>query len=142
MKKHLFWLKTAAILQIITGLMHSLSLIASPQPTNETEKQLLGLMNSYKLELGAGFKPTMSDLMTSFSISFTLLLLFGGIINLFLLKSNLNDKILKGIIKINLLFFGLCFVAMLLLTFLIPILCLGLIVLALLLATVTATNKK
>jgi hypothetical protein len=74
MKNHYFWLKTAAILQLITGLMLSLSLLASPQPTNETEKQLLGLMNSYKLELGAGFTPTMSDLMTSFSISFTLLL--------------------------------------------------------------------
>jgi hypothetical protein len=142
MKTNTFWLKTAAIFQIITGLMHSLSLVSKPQATNETEKQLLDLMGSYHLDLGAGFTPTMSDLMTSFSISFTLFLFFGGIINLFLLSSKVNGETMKGLIRINLFFFGLCFLAMLFLTFIIPIICLGLIVLALILATVTPSIKK
>jgi type IV secretory pathway TrbL component len=122
--------------------MHSLSFFGNPQPTNVSETQLLNLMSSYKLELGAGFAPTMSDLMTSFSISLSLFLLFGGILNLFLLRSKIAVETMKGIILINLLFFGLCFLAMFFLTFLIPIICLGLIVLALILAAVTLPKKK
>jgi hypothetical protein len=122
--------------------MHSLSLFGKPQPSNETEKQLLDLMGSYKLELGAGFAPTMSDLMTSFSISLSLFLLFGGTLNLSLLRSKVAVETMKGVIQINLLFFGLCFLAMFFLTFLIPIICSGLIVLALILSAVTLPMKK
>ncbi len=142
MKASSFWLKTAAVFQIITGLMHSLSFFAKPKPTNETEKQLLNLMDSYQLDLGLGFTPTMANLMMSFSISFTLLLFFGGIINLFLLKSKVTVETMTGIIQINLLFFGLCFLAMLLLTFIIPIVCLGLIVFALISALMTSIINK
>ena len=142
MKNYSFWLKMAAIFQIMTGLMHSLSLFNSPPPTNATEKQLLDLMGSYQFELGAGFSPTMADFMTSFSISFTLFLLFGGILNLLLLKGNVAMKTMKGIILVNLLFFGACFITMFFLTFLIPIICLGLIELALILAAITSLKKK
>ncbi|MET0944095.1 MAG: hypothetical protein ABWY22_01660 [Flavobacterium sp.] len=137
MKNYSFWLKTAAVLQLITGCLHSLSLFANPQPANATEEQLFDLMDTYHLDFGSGFTPTMGNLMTSFSVSLSLFLFFAGILNLFLIQSNLPVEIMKGVIRINFLFFGLCLLTMIFLTFLIPIICLVLIFLALIIATCT-----
>lgn len=142
MKKYSFWLKTAAILQILTGCLHSLSLFANPQPSNATEKQLIDLMNTYHFDFGAGFTPTMANLMTSFSVSLSLFLLFAGILNLFLLRSRVAVETMNGVIQINLMFFGLCLLTMIFLTFLIPIVCLILIVLALIIATCTLPKNN
>ena len=141
-KKYTFWLSTASILQILTALLHSLSFFNNPQPANETESQLLNLMKLYRFDLGAGFTATMNDIVTSMSIGFTLLLFLGGIMNWFLLKKNAGVDILKGVILINLIIFGLCFIAMCCLTFLPPITTTGLIFLALLLAFVTVPRKS
>lgn len=131
-KNYTFWLKASIVFQWLTAMVHSMSLINKMQGSNDTEKQLLDLMNTYHLQAGAGFTPTMQDLMTSFSIGFTLLLIFGGLINLFLLRKKADPVILKGLVGISLIIFGLCFVAMLFLTFLPPIICLGLITVSLL----------
>jgi len=40
-----------AIVLILLGLVHSLSLIESQVPANETEKQLFSLMSDYKFDL-------------------------------------------------------------------------------------------
>ncbi len=140
-KKYTFWLYTSSVLQILTGLIHSLSFINKPQPTNDTEKELLNLMTSYKMDLGAGFTPTMSDLMTSFSICLMLLLLLGGSMNWFLLRKNPGIEIMRGVILINLIVFGICFVAMFILTFLPPVILAGLIFISLLLAYLTLPRK-
>lgn len=58
-----------ASLLIVMGLVHSLSLIKAPVPSNDTERQLLGLMSSYKFDL-LGSMRSMQNLMTGFSISF------------------------------------------------------------------------
>jgi hypothetical protein len=131
-KKYSFWFKDAIALQFVTGIFHLLSFLSKPEPKNDSEKQLFDLMTNYRFDLGSGFLRSMEDLMNSFSIAFALLLFFSGILNLFLLKSNLSNKIMKGIILINLFTYLICFVAMCLLTFLPPIICTGLIVIALL----------
>ena len=77
--KYTFWLKAAIVCQLLAAAFHSLSFLNNPQPENDNEKQLLDLMTNYELDLGAGFTPSMQDLMTSFSICVTLLLLFGGV---------------------------------------------------------------
>ncbi len=128
--KYTFWLKTGITFQLLTGIIHSFSFFNPMPPGNETEKQLFYLMDSYKLELGAGFTPTMSDIMNSFSISFMLLFLFGGLLNWYLLRKKVDVSIFKGIIAINVLVYGACFAAMCLLTFLPPIICTGLIFLS------------
>ena len=78
------WLKAASILQILTAAVHSLSFIASPQSTDETEKQMIDLMTTYKMNMGAGFTPTMFDIFNSVSAGFALLFLFGGVMNWYL----------------------------------------------------------
>jgi hypothetical protein len=43
----------------------------------------------------------MSELFLSFSISFTLLFIFGGLINIVLLKSNAGAGLIKGLVGIQ-----------------------------------------
>jgi hypothetical protein len=54
----------------------------------------------------------------------------------------IGAEILKGIVCINLLVFGICFVMMLVFTFLPPIVLTGLIALFLMLALITAPRSK
>jgi hypothetical protein len=140
--KYSFWFKAAIAMQFITGILHSLSFLNKPVATNEREQQLLDLMGSYNLDMGAGFHPTMNDLMNSFSISFAVFLFFSGAINLYLLKSKLPPIFMKGIIGINLSANIICFIAMSMLTFLPPIVCTGLIVLCLFMAYLTVSKKN
>jgi len=141
LKKYTFWLKAGITFQLLTGVIHSLSFLNNPQSTNDTEKQLLDLMNNYKMDLGAGFTPTMSNVMTSFSICFSLLLFFSGFLNLFLLRKKADIQIMKGIIGINVIAYSICFATMASLTFLPPIICVGLILAAFLLAFICIRNK-
>lgn len=126
LKRHTFWLNTAIVFLILTGLIHSWSLIGEPQPENETEKQMLDLMSTYKLNLGPGFSPTMSDLVTALSSCFTWLYLFGGTILIYLVRKKVNNEILKGVTGIHVIFFGICFIVNLIFTFLPPIILTGL----------------
>jgi hypothetical protein len=139
--KYTFWVKAAIAMQFITGFLHSLSFLNNPEVANESERQMLDLMQNYKMDLGVGFQPTMNDIMNAFSISFALFLFFSGTVNLYLLKNKLSSNILKGVIGINLVAYIICFITMSLLTFLPPIVCTGLIVLFLLFALITLSNK-
>lgn len=140
--KYTFWLKAVVTLQFVTGFFHVLSFVNKAQAANDTEQQLLDLMSNYKFDLGAGFHHSMNDLMNSFSISFALLLFFSGAINLFLLRNKINSPTIQGVIIINFITYLICFITMLLLTFLPPIICTGLIVLALLLAYLTVKKES
>jgi hypothetical protein len=48
LKRHTFWLWAAVVFLLLTGAIHSISLFISPTPQNETERQMLFLMMSYK----------------------------------------------------------------------------------------------
>jgi len=113
--------------QLLTAAIHSISYFVKPTAANETEKQFLDLFNNYRTDMGAGFDPSMSELFLCFSISFTLLFIFGGLINIVLLKSNAGAGLIKGLVGIQTLIFGACFAATAALTFLPPIICTGLI---------------
>ncbi|RTY93682.1 hypothetical protein [Flavobacterium sp. GT3R68] len=124
-------------MQILTGCLHSVTLFVSPKPANTTEKQLFDLMDNYHFDFGSGFTPTMGDLMTSFSISLSLFLLFAGVMNLVLLQNRVAAETMDHVIRINTIFFGLCLLTMIFMAFLVPIVCLALIVLALMIANIT-----
>ena len=141
MRKHTFWLKTTAVFQVITALLHSIGFVTGLQPTNETEKQMLGLMNNYKLDAGAGFHPTMQDLFTSLSACQPLLYIFGATSTLYLLRKKVDIATLRGMANINLIIFGTCFFVMLFLSFLPPVLCTGLVFLCLIIARLCFPGK-
>jgi hypothetical protein len=127
MKNYTFWLKAASIMQFLTAIVHSISLFTNPIPENEKEKELLELMDTYKLDFGAGFHKTMNELMTPLSACLSLLCLLGGLINWYILQKKLSSEIVKGIIIINLIVFGICFGLIVIYAFLPPIIMTGLI---------------
>ena len=63
--------KAGAVALLILGLVHSISLIRELVPANDTERQLFGLMSSYKFNL-VGSMRSMDDLVRGFSVSFML----------------------------------------------------------------------
>ena len=137
LKKFSFWMYTTVALQLLTAAFHSLSFIMKEEPTNDTEKQLHELITTYSKDLGAGFHPTMMDIFLSLSACFALLYLFGGLSNWFLMKKKTGSNIMKGILNISLIVFGICFVVMAFFTFLPPIACTGLVFIALIATRLT-----
>ena len=122
-----FWIWASVVAQLLTATFHSLSFFVKPTPQNDTEKQLFDLVDNYKPDAGMGFHPSFSELFTGLSISFTLICLFGGLLNWFLAKRNPGAEIWKGMLLIETIIFGALFLAMLFFTFFPPILCTGLI---------------
>lgn len=127
LKRYTFWLSAAVIFMFLTAAFHALSLFVRPEPSNDTERQMLELMFSYKMDAGAGFHPTFSNLMTALSSCFSFVCLLGGLTLGYLVIKHTEPNIMKGIIGINLIVFGAIFVVMAVFTFLPPIVCTGLI---------------
>ena len=137
MRKYTTWLKTAAILQFIAAVMHAITLFVPLPPKNETEKQLSTLIDTYKFDLGAGFHRTMGDMVLALSACFSLVCLLGGLQNWYLIRKKVEPEIMKGVITINLIVFGILFGLVATCAFLPPIILIGLIVLLLIFSRIT-----
>jgi len=87
-----------AILLIVMSLVHSLSLVKAPVPSNDTERQLRDLMSDYKFDL-LGSMRSMQNLMTGFSISFMLAALGLGAVDLSLWRE--PAELVKRIAIVN-----------------------------------------
>ena len=140
-KKFSFWLWTTVAFQFLTGIFHSISLFLKLEPQNDTEKQMTGLMDTYHMSDGFGFSPTFASLFVAVSACFTLLCLFAGAMNIYLWKKKIPLNIMKGVMGINVIFFGVCFVLMFVFTFFPPILCTGLIFISTVAAYFTAEER-
>jgi len=134
LKRYTFWLTAAVIFQFLTAAVHAISLFVTPEPSNDTERQLVTLVATYKMDAGGGFAPTFGNLFTALSSCFSLLCLLGGLTNGYLLLKHAEPNLMRGIIGINVVIFGICFVMMAVFTFLPPIVCTGLIFINLLAA--------
>lgn len=134
LKRYTFWLSAAVIFQFLTAAFHALSLFIKPEPANETERQLMTLLTTYKMDAGGGFAPTFGNLFTALSSCFSLLCLLGGLTNGWLLLKHAEPRLMRGILGINVVIFGICFLMMAFFTFLPPIVCTGMIFINLLAA--------
>jgi hypothetical protein len=72
-----------AVLLLLLGLVHSLSLLEKPIPANDTERQLMDLMAHYRFNL-MGSMRSMDNFLRGFSISFMLGVFCVGAIDLVL----------------------------------------------------------
>ncbi len=133
---YLFWLRTAALLQLLTGAIHALSFLRTPDPKNDTERQMMDLMSTYRIDM-APFHPTMQHILEALSSCFSFLYILGGLTILFLSGKGLSPETWKGLTGIHVLIFGASFLVMLLLTFLPPIVLTGLVFVALCFAYAT-----
>ena len=126
LKRYTFWLWVAVVVQLLTVAAHSLSFFVTQQPGNETERQLLDLMANYKIDMGAGIHRSTQQLFTALSACFPLLYLLGALNNIYLLKKRVDAGLVKGLLAIQLIVFGITFGVMAMLTFLPPIVLSGL----------------
>jgi len=72
-----------AILLLVLGCLHSLSLPDKPAPTNDTDRQLSDLASNYKFNL-LGSMRSVDNLLRGFSISFMMGALVVGALDLIL----------------------------------------------------------
>ena len=75
--------KAGALWLLILGAVHSTSLFIKQVPANDTERQILDLMTSYRFNLSGSLR-SMSDLMRGFSVAFMLAPLAFGVLDLML----------------------------------------------------------
>lgn len=141
LKRYTFWLWSAIAILALNTVVHTITLFIQPAPQNEIERQLTHLMTTYHNDFGAGFHPTPQNLFTALSSSFSLLCLLGALMNAYLLKKRVSSEIMRGVLAIDLLVFGICFVVVAILTFLLPIILIGLIVVFLALAFITLPRE-
>lgn len=127
-----FWIWATIIAQGLTALFHSLSFISKPKPRNDTEKQLIDLLNNHKLDMGGGIKRSFGSLFIGVSICFTFIYLFGAILNFYFLRSGISPAVWDGFLLVQLIIYGLVFLAQLRFTFWPPIIVTGLVFLLLL----------
>lgn len=126
--KYLFF--TLLVFQFLTGIFHAFSLFVDSVPENDSEKQLISLMDDYHMPDGMGFSPTYSSLFLALSACFSLLCFLGGWINMYLFRKQISPLILKGVLGIQIAIFGICFGLMAAFTFLPPVVFTGLIFLS------------
>ena len=75
--------KAGGLWLLILGAVHSTSLFIKQVPANDTERQILDLMTSYRFNLMGSLR-SMSDLMRGFSVAFMLAPLAFGVLDLML----------------------------------------------------------
>lgn len=120
-----FWVGGLVIAQLLSAFFHSLSFIAKPKPRNETEKQLLELSSSYKMDLGGGIKRSQKQLFIGISTCFTMIYSMGAAINWYFLKTGISPGAWEGLLLIELIAYGLLFLLMIKFTFWPPIIVTG-----------------
>ena len=141
LKRYTFWLWIAIAFLLLNTIIHTITLFIQPAPQNEIERQLIHLMTTYHNDFGAGFHPTPQNLFTALSSCFSLLCLLGALMNAYLVRKRVSTEIMRGVLAIDLLVFGICFVVVAIFTFLLPIILTGLIVLFLALAFITLLRE-
>jgi len=141
LKRYTFWLWIAIAFLLLNTIIHSATLFIQPAPQNEIERQLIHLMTTYHNDFGAGFHPTPQNLFTALSSCFSLLCLLGALMNAYLVRKRVSTEIMRGVLAIDLLVFGICFVVVAVFTFLLPIILIGLIVVFLTLAFITLLRE-
>jgi hypothetical protein len=83
---------------LVLGAIHAVSLFVKMVPMNDTERQLLGLMSSYKFNL-MGSSRSMENLMRGFSITFMLGAWGLGALDLVVMRERLG--LLKRVALVN-----------------------------------------
>ena len=142
LKRYTFWFAAAVIFQFVSGIIHSVSLFITPSGDGDIEQQMISLITTYKIDMGAGFHPTFFNLFTALSSCLSFLFFFAALTNAYLLWKHTEPSVMKGIIGINVVIFGAVFAMMVYFTFLLPIVCVGLIFINLLAAFILVPKAE
>ena len=127
LKRYRFWLVLAIVFLFLTTVIHGVTLFVQPAPQNEIERQLFQLMTTYKQDFGGGFRRSTKELVTALSACFSLVCLLGGLTLAYLVRKQVDLPLLKGVVAIHAVVFGIVFGVMVAFTFLPPIVLTGLV---------------
>jgi hypothetical protein len=121
-----FWIWGAIIAMALSALFHSLSFIVKFKPKNDTEKQMINLLDNHKIDMGGGIKKSFAHLFIGVSICFTLIYILGAALNFYFLRSGISPAVWDGFLLIQVIVYGLIFLLQIRFTFWPPILVTGL----------------
>ena len=107
---------------LFLGLVHSISLFNKQVPANDTERQLLNLMTTYRFDVLSSSR-SMHDFLQGFSISFMLAALGFGALDLVL--SGERPALLKRLALVNTVWLAAMTAVSLHYFFVVPTSCLG-----------------
>jgi len=110
--------KAGALWLLILGAVHSTSLFIKQVPANDTERQLLDLMTSYRFNLSGSLR-SMSDLMRGFSVAFLLAPLAFGVLDLVLSRE--RTGLLKRVALVQIIWLAAMIVVALRYFFAVPL---------------------
>jgi hypothetical protein len=127
LKRYTFWTTASILFQFLTAGIHSISFFVNPDLKNDTERQMHELITNYYADMGAGFHRSFFNLFTALSACLPLLCVLGGLTLGYLMWKHAPPNLMKGVIGINVLVFGVLLVVMCVFAFLPPIICIGLI---------------
>src|SRR4030095_5274763 len=129
--KFSFWIWGTIILQWLTAATHAVGQILgdSAEVTDEKEKLLVDLMANFKKDYGAGMVRSVNDFVFALGICLTLFCVFGGLVNWWLNKKKISADVWRGLLLIQVLIYAVAFISVVMYTFLIPVICFGLILL-------------
>ena len=122
-----FWIWGTIVAQLLTAFFHSLSFVSPAKPRNEKEKELVDITTKYKIDMGGGIRRSFYNLFIGVSSCFTLINIFGAVLNWYFLKTGIRGEVWRGLLLIELLVFGVVFLLQIRFTFWPPIIVTGLV---------------
>jgi hypothetical protein len=134
------WLfKVGCWTAVVTAAIHLAGqLSGGPPPQNDTERQLNELATTYRFAFPGGAQRSFQDLMTGFSLAFSILLSAMGAIGLMVEKRGQSDQPLMSAVARTMAGTGLVMVVIsMYYFFIVPTMCLALITICFALASVT-----
>jgi hypothetical protein len=85
MRKMNFPFRLGTYLLVITALVHLIGHFYKRPPANDQERRLLELMTGYQMDVG-GLQRTVQQILSGFSLTFSVLLLFVAALNLSVMR--------------------------------------------------------
>jgi hypothetical protein len=114
-----------------------------PAPANEAERTLFDLMTTYRKDWGAGFHRTTMDFVKGFSLTFSLFLLFAGVIAVLLAARPPQDAVLWRRLRLAYAIgMGILLAINVVYFFLPPLVCVAVIFLAFLMAALGGPEAR
>lgn len=140
LKKYATWLYFAAAIQTVLGTIQFFFLFKKPVPLSDAEERLFAMMATVPVDPGGGVNRTFDQLHLAAEACLVILCLYSAVTSVFLVWKKIDVAVMRGVIGIKTIVFGVLFVVMACLTFMPLIVLTGLIFVLTLIAFFTCTR--
>jgi hypothetical protein len=110
MKKPNLFFRFGTYALLVAAGLHLVGHFSRREPANEVERTLLDLLTTYEMNVGGVFR-TMEDVLSGFSLSFSVFLVYAAALNLAFMRIQSDDRrLLQAATVLNILFSGILLV--------------------------------